>query len=102
VLHDLIDGSQSAFIEGRGLVDSVLVANEVIEDMRRRRKRGMCLKVDFEKAYDSVRWDFLYDMLSRMGFHCVWINWIRACMESATVSVLVNGVPLRSLNLQEV
>jgi len=93
VLPDLIDGSQSAFIEGRGLVDSVLVANEVIEDLKRRRKSGLCLKVDFEKAYDSVRWDFLYDMLSRMGFHYVWINWIRACMESASVSVLVNGSP---------
>jgi len=90
VLPDLIDGSQSAFIEGRGLADRVLVANEVIEDMRMRRKRGLCLKVDFEKAYDSVRWDFLYDMLSRMGFHRVWINWIRACLESATVSVLVS------------
>ncbi|XP_068504156.1 uncharacterized protein [Phaseolus vulgaris] len=93
VLPDLIDGSQSAFLEGRCLTDSVLVANEVIEDIRRRRKRGLCLKVDFEKAYDLVRWDFLYDMLSKMGFHSVWIKWIRACMESATVSVLVNGSP---------
>ena len=45
----------------------MLLANEVIEDIRRRRKRGLCLKVDFEKAYDSVRWDFLYNMLSRLG-----------------------------------
>ena len=93
VLPDLIDGSQSAFIEGRGLADSVLLANEVIEDIRRRRKRGLCLKVDFEKAYDSVRWDFLYDMLGRLGFHSVWIKWIRGCLESATISVLVNGSP---------
>ena len=93
VLPALIDGSQSAFIEGRGLTDSVLLANEVILYIRRRRKRGLCLKVDFEKAYDSVRWDFLYDMLSRLGFHSVWIKWIRGCLESATISVLVNGSP---------
>ena len=53
----------------------------------------MCLKVDFEKAYDSVRWAFLYDMLSKMGFHNLWIAWIRGCLEFATVSVLVNGSP---------
>jgi len=71
----------------------VLLANEVIEDIRRRGKRGLCLKVDFEKAYDSVIWDFLYDMLRRLGFYNVWIKWIRGCMESSTVSVLVNGSP---------
>jgi len=53
----------------------------------------LCLKVDFEKAYDSVRWEFLYDMLHRMGFHCRWIKWVRGCLESATVSMLVNGSP---------
>jgi len=53
----------------------------------------LCLKVDFEKVYDSVRWDFMYDMLSRLGFHNIWIKWMKGCMESATVSVLVNGSP---------
>jgi len=51
------------------------------------------MKVDFEKAYDLVRWEYLYDMLHKLGFHSKWIRWIRGCMESATVSVLVNGSP---------
>jgi len=41
------------------MLDSVLVANEVAEEIRRYRKRGLCLKVDYEKAYDLVRWSFL-------------------------------------------
>jgi len=41
----------------------------VIVDIRRRGKSGLCLKVDFEKAYNSVRWEFLYDMMHKMGFH---------------------------------
>jgi len=64
-----------------------------VEDLRRKGRRGLCLKVDFEKAYDSVRWDFLYDMLQRLGFHNRWIMWVKGCLESATVSVLVNGSP---------
>ena len=89
----VIDESQSAFLKGRGILDSILMANEVVEDLRRSERSGLCLKVDFEKAYDSVRWDFLYDMLQRMGFHNRWILWIKGCMESASVSVLVNGSP---------
>jgi len=45
------------------------MANEVVEDLRRGVRSILCLKVDFKKAYDSVRWEFLYDMLHRMGFY---------------------------------
>jgi len=67
------------------------MANEVIEDIRRRGQSGLCLKVHFEKAYDSVRWEFLYDMMFKMGFHMKWISWIKGCLEGASISVLVNG-----------
>jgi len=50
VMHLVIDNVQSAFMEDRGMLDSVLMANEVIEEVRRSRKSGVCLKVDFEKA----------------------------------------------------
>jgi len=91
VISKVIDTSQSAFLKDRGMLDSVLVANEVVEELRRYGKSGLCLKVDYEKAYDSVRWEFLYYMIRRLGFHHRWIMWIKGCLESATVSVLVNG-----------
>ena len=93
VMHLVIDDVQSACLEDRGMLDSVMMANEVIEEVRRNRKSGVCLKVDFEKAYDSVRWSFLLDMLLRMRFHRKWIKWVKGCLETATVSVLVNGSP---------
>jgi len=93
VISSIVDDSQSAFVKDKGILDSVLMANEVVEDIRRSGGSGLCLKVDFEKAYDLVRWEFLYDMLQRLGFQSKWISWIRGCMESSTVSVLVNGSP---------
>jgi len=93
VLPTVIDDCQSAFLKNRGILDSVLMANEVIEDIRRRGQSGLCLKVDFEKAYDSVRWEFLYNMMRKMGFHRKWISWIQGCLESTSISVLVNGSP---------
>ncbi|XP_068492263.1 uncharacterized protein [Phaseolus vulgaris] len=93
VLSLVIDESQSAFLKDRGMLDSVLMANEVVEEITRKQRSGICLKVDYEKAYDSVRWKFLFDMLQRLGFHSKWIAWVRGCLESSSVSVLVNGSP---------
>jgi len=93
VLSLVIDESQSAFLKDRGRLDSVLLENEVVEEVTRKRRSGICLKVDYEKAYDSVKWKFLFDMLQRLGFHSKWIAWVRGCLESLFVSVLVNGSP---------
>jgi len=95
VINSVVEESQSAILKGRGILDSVIMANEAIEDLKRGGRSDLCLKVDFEKAYDSVRWDFLYDMLHKLGFHNKWIMRMRGCMESTTVSVLVNGSPTK-------
>ena len=73
----------------------MLVANEVIEEYKRKRKSCVFFKVDYEKAYDSVSWDFIYYMLRRLGFCELWIRWIKGCLESTTVFVLVNGSPTK-------
>jgi len=93
VMSKLIDSRQSAFLEGRGLLDSVLVENEVLDEVKRRKKSCVYFKVDYDKAYDSVSWEFLFYMLGRLGFCEKWIRWIKSCLESSLVSMLVNGSP---------
>ena len=95
VISKVIDIRQSAFLEGRGILDSIMVANEVIEKMKRKKKSCVCFKVDYENAYDCVRWDFIYYMLGRLDFCKKWISWIKACLELASMSVLVNGSPTK-------
>jgi len=51
VMHLVIDDVQSAFLEDRGMLDSVMMANEVIEEVRRNQKSGVCLKVDFSAGH---------------------------------------------------
>ena len=56
-------------------------------------------KVDFEKAYDLVSWKCFIYMLIRLGFYLKWRKWIAACLQSATISILVNGRPTKEFAL---
>ena len=93
VMPIIIDECQSAFIEGRHLLQSAVIANEVMEKANKSQKPCLVFKVDCEKAYDSISWDFLVYMLRRLGFCAKWIQWIMGCLKSVSVSVLVNGSP---------
>ncbi|GKD31038.1 RNA-directed DNA polymerase, eukaryota, partial [Tanacetum coccineum] len=55
--------------------------------------KATIFKVDFEKAFDSVRWDYLDGILSNFGFRSKWREWIHGWLTSAMGSILVNGSP---------
>ncbi|PNX63811.1 receptor-like kinase, partial [Trifolium pratense] len=57
------------------------------------KKELLLFKVDFEKAYDSVDWGYLEDVMGKMGFPTLWRKWIKECVCTASASVLVNGSP---------
>jgi len=90
VLPKIIDCTQLAFND-KGLLDGVLVDNEVIEEVRRERKQCVIVKLDFEKAYESIKWEFPFYIMGKLGFCSKWINWIKVYLESSTISILVNG-----------
>ncbi|GJZ03371.1 RNA-directed DNA polymerase, eukaryota [Tanacetum coccineum] len=93
VLPELISDTQSAFVAGRQILDGPFILNEILHWCKRKNKQAMFFKVDFAKAYDSVRWDYLLDMLEGFGFGPSWCKWIRGTFSSAKASVLVNGSP---------
>jgi len=77
VLHKVIDGRQSVFLEDRGLMDGVLAANEVLEEERGRKVVVFSSRLIMKKVYDSVIWDFVYYMMERLGFCGKWVGCIR-------------------------
>ncbi|RVW20591.1 hypothetical protein CK203_115257 [Vitis vinifera] len=54
-------------------------------------EEGVVFKIDFEKAYDHVNWDFLDHVLEKKGFSPKWRNWMRGCLSSVSYAILVNG-----------
>jgi hypothetical protein len=59
IAHTVIKPTQSAFIPGRNILEGVVVLHETIHDIHRKKMDGVIFKIDFEKAYDKVKWSFL-------------------------------------------
>ncbi|KAL4353692.1 hypothetical protein GQ457_06G031150 [Hibiscus cannabinus] len=89
----IIGNSQFAFIKGRQILDCSFIANECIDEFVRKKLRGVVFKIDFSRAYDTVNWNFLISIMKKMNFGDKWCDWIYKCISSASISVLVNGVP---------
>ncbi|RVW48874.1 LINE-1 retrotransposable element ORF2 protein [Vitis vinifera] len=68
VLNKVVAPTHNAFVMGRQILDASLIANEVIDSWQKRKKKGLICKLDIEKAYDSINWNFLLKTLHKMGF----------------------------------
>ncbi|XP_071739795.1 uncharacterized protein [Rutidosis leptorrhynchoides] len=100
VIPNLIGVEQNAFIKGRYILDGALIANEVIDYLIQKKSKSLIFKVDFEKAFDSLNWNFLLEMMSRMGFGERWRRLIHACIKSSSISMLVNGSPTNEFHIE--
>ncbi|XP_028102574.1 uncharacterized protein LOC114301812 [Camellia sinensis] len=100
IMPRIISESQSAFIGGRSILDGVLIANEIVDGWKKNKRKDIVLKLDFEKACDSINWEFLFSMLANFGFGSKWIKWMQECVSSAKISIVVNGSPTSEFSPQ--
>lgn len=91
VIDDIVSMEQSAFLKGRQILDGPFILNETLSWCKKHKQKTMILKIDFQKTYDSVRWDLIDDILFRFGFGEKCRMWIQGCFSSCMGSVLVNG-----------
>lgn len=72
-------------------MESVVVAHEIVHSIHKENKKGIVLKLDYEKAYDRVDLDFLIEILDSRGFCPTWISWIQKLSRGGSVGVTLNG-----------
>jgi hypothetical protein len=68
VAQKIINENQTGFIKVRNILEGVIVLHEVLHELRASKKKGLVLKIDFEKAYDRVNWKFLEQVMIGKGF----------------------------------
>ncbi|XP_060969677.1 uncharacterized protein LOC133036919 [Cannabis sativa] len=93
MLHKSVSPNQAAFIKGRHIAENTMIAREIIHSMKRRRgKKGfMLIKLDLEKAYDKMDWEFIIKVLYQFGFTSPFTDWIKACISVEEIKLLLNG-----------
>ncbi|GJV99434.1 RNA-directed DNA polymerase, eukaryota [Tanacetum coccineum] len=102
VIPNLISEVQSAFVSNRQILDGPFILNEFLSWCKYKNTKALIFKVDFEKAFDLVRWDYLDDTLKAFGFGEKWCGWIDGCIKSVMGSILVNGSLTSEFKFQRV
>ena len=76
LMPGLISPEQSGFVEGRQILDGIILTQEMINLLKQTKSPAMLIKVDLAKVYDKVSWCFLKAMLKAFGFQHDWVRWI--------------------------
>ncbi|CAH1434531.1 unnamed protein product [Lactuca virosa] len=91
-LGSIVADNQSTFILGRSITDNILLSQELVRGYHRSCGYSRCvLKVDIQKAYDTVNWSFLQNILFHFGFHPTLIKWIMQCFSTPSYMISMNG-----------
>ncbi|XP_026458909.1 uncharacterized protein LOC113359504 [Papaver somniferum] len=94
VINKVVSPQQGAFIKERTIQEQVALASEMINEIDIKRRGGnFGLKLGITQAYDSLSWKFLFQSLHSFGFSDELLQWLQVLLQSARVSVLVNGGP---------
>ena len=93
IMDCLITPYQNAFIKGRNITDDILTAHVIVDALRTKKGKNSfgVLKIDMNKAYDRVRWNFLKAVLIAVNFDAKWVKWLMECVTSVHYTLLFNG-----------
>jgi hypothetical protein len=90
VADQVVRPSQMAIIQGRNILDGVVTLHETVHELHRNKLNGVILEIEFEKAYDKVKWSFLQQTLRIKGFSDEWRDLIHNFIFGGSVAIKVN------------
>ena len=91
VIHKLINGDQTGYIKNRFVGENIRLISDVIDSYDKKNLLGFLLFIDFEKAFDSLEWSFLFKSLEVMNFGPMFQRWIRTFYSNIISCVINNG-----------
>ncbi|XP_050211612.1 uncharacterized protein LOC126661790 [Mercurialis annua] len=91
ILDKIISPSQSGFVPGRNIYDNTLLAHELVRNYHRNKGNACALKIDLQKAYDTIEWDFIEETLIDLRFPRNFIMSVMSCIRNVKYSIQING-----------
>jgi hypothetical protein len=91
LLPQLVSHAQSAFIQTRSIHENFKLVANTARLLHRRKKPAVLMKIDTSKAFDTLSWEFLMEMLKRRGFGSIFCAWLCGILRSAYTRVMING-----------
>ena len=91
LMKHIISESQGGFVAGRQILDNIIIVQEAIHSSLDRKQQGMAIKLDTANSFDRVNHFFLFKIMSRFGFLKQFIRWIKTCISSPCIALLING-----------
>lgn len=92
-LNSIVAVNQSAFIKGRCIHDNFLLVQQVAKLMHKQRQPRVMFKLDITKAFDTVSWPFMLEILAHLGFGGRWRTLLCNLLLTSSTRVLLNGEP---------
>ena len=90
VAQRILKPTLTAFLPGRNIMEGAVILHETIHELHTKKQNGVILKIDFEKEYDKVKWDFLQQSHRMKGFDPKWCEWVKCFVEGGNVGIKVN------------
>eukprot|EP00253_Pinus_taeda_P016706 PITA_16706 len=98
ILSSIISPEHTGFVEGKQILDGLLVSQEVVHSLKHKKEARMRIKLDLSKAYDLLNWEYLKSVLAAFGFCNMWVKWVYDMVSTPNVSILLNGTPTSTFN----
>jgi hypothetical protein len=92
-MAEIVGPQQSAFIGGCCLHDNFQLVHCTARKLHALKRDSILLKLDITKAFDTVDWAFLLEVLTKLGFGRRWISMVCGLLGTASTRVVVNGAP---------
>eukprot|EP00253_Pinus_taeda_P006274 PITA_06274 len=100
-MTSIISLEQTDFIEGRQIMDGLVVSQEVSHTLKKKKEPCMMLKLDLSKAYHRLRWKYVDAILQTFGFYSRWVKWVLSMVSTPNFSILLNGTPTAPFNASQ-
>ena len=90
-MADMVSRNQNAFIRTRSIHDNYKYVQRAAFLIRRKKVPMLLLKLDISKAFDTLSWPFLMEVLQARGFGARWRGWIESLLSTSSSRIILNG-----------